>query len=456
MTKIINKFKKNTSGNFAMMFALALLPLMMGVGAAVDYSSVSNDRTKVQNSMDAAVLAASKEMNSLSNGELKKRVREHLEANLDPQLFAVLKKAKIQIDRKSGTITGTVDGNMKTSFMQLAGLKTLDYNVTSVVRGPDGAAEIALVLDNTYSMSADGKMDSLKAAANGFINNLIDDDGDSGTKIGIVPFSNHVNVGLDNRGASWLSVEDDSETTEDVCYMKKDILSSFNCETKIGYNDGIPYEYESCEHTYGEEYEVCEPKTTTAEWKGCVGSRSGTLSLEDRAYNTEKVPGLMNTWCGKEILALTDDKDELSDKVDSMSPTQDTYIPAGLSWGMRILSKKAPYKEAVTADNKIRKYLVLMTDGDNQRSANLPHSPGNWGNDIDQANDWTLQVCGNIKDEDIHVYTVSFGTLTDETKDLLKDCASNEDSYFHAATGTELDDAFDEISKNISKMHLSM
>ena len=53
--------------------------------------------------------------------------------------------------------------------------------------------EVVLVLDNTYSMSAEGKMDSLKSVANQFIDDLSKLP-DAGTKIsmGIVPFTNHV------------------------------------------------------------------------------------------------------------------------------------------------------------------------------------------------------------------------------------------------------------------------
>lgn len=462
MKKMIDKFCKDTSGNFAMMFGLALLPVMLGAGMAVDYTRYSNDKGDVQSAMDIAVLAGAKELNSLSNGQIKQMVKDMLEANLKPSLFQTLGTPNIVIDRSTGSVTGSVDGSMDTAFMKIAGYDTMDYNTMAQVRGPGGGAEIVLALDNTGSMGSDGKLASLKSAAIDFVDTLIDDSGANGTKIGIVPFSNHVNVGLDKRGASWLEVEDDSEVTEpNICYMTRDVVSTDNCRDETRYNDGVPYIAEICDNTYGPEYEVCGPRTTTTEWKGCVGSRPGTLSLEDADFTTEKVPGLMNTWCSAPVTPLSTDKADLKTKINEMSANGETYIPSGLTWGMRLLSNKEPFNEGVTdaiaTSTNIKKFLVLMSDGDNFKSANLPYSPGNWGNDLDQANDWTADVCDNIKDEDVIIFTISFGTLTSQTKNMLKACATTPNKhYFHAATAGSLQDAFSEIGKSISALRLTM
>jgi len=55
---MLKKYLLNTSGNFGIMFALFSTVLLLGAGIAVDYAGMINQRTKLQNVIDAAVLAA--------------------------------------------------------------------------------------------------------------------------------------------------------------------------------------------------------------------------------------------------------------------------------------------------------------------------------------------------------------------------------------------------------------
>lgn len=461
MKNLIKDYCSDVSGNFAMIFAIASLPVMLSLGGAVDYARYSNDKTKVQDALDAAVLAAGRDINKLSKSDLKNKVKDFLRANLKPVLYNEIGKVQLQVNKRNGTIFGKVKSKTKTTFMQLAGLKKLKFDVVSQVNGPGGGAEIMLVLDNTYSMSVGGKLETLKAASNDFVDSLIDDDGTNNVSIGMVPFSNHVNVGMSYREASWLAVDDDSTTTtEDTCYNTKPVISQSNCVEQTGYNDGVPYTYETCDYVYGDEVEICTPQTISNVWNGCVGSRPDGLNLLDMDYNNNKVPGLMNTWCGLPITPLSSDKKDLKEKIDLMVANYETYIPAGLTWGMRALSSQAPFSQASTAnqalDSNIRKFLVLMTDGDNQRSAQLPEHPWHWGSDVEQADQWTAELCDNIKKQDIEIFSVSFGALSAKSKKLIKQCASSNRNYFHASSNDGLKKAFENIGKAISELRLSM
>ena len=457
---MLNRFLRNQDGNFSQMFALALLPLMLGAGAAVDYSSVSRDKTMLQNSLDTGILAVGIDFPSMSSVQVQKIIREYMESNMSPGDFGQIKNINVKPDVNGRSLQVTATGQFDTNFMQLAGIKKIDYQAEAEIKAASGGAEIAFVLDNTNSMNSDGKLAALKTAATNFTNAIMKKATGGDFKIGIVPFSNHVNVGLANRSASWLEVEDDSTTTDpNYCYMKTDLLSSTNCQDATGYSDGVPYTYQQCDNTYSDPYEVCEPRTTTTVWNGCVGSREYPYNLEDRGFGARRVPGLMNTWCGAEITPLTNIKSDVTDQIDAMSGSGETYIPAGLTWGMRMLSNAVPYTQAVTdlsaKKNDINKYLVLMTDGDNTKSAQLPGSPAHWGSDVDEANAWTSEACQNIKDEGITVFTITFGTLLAATKTLIEECASSSSNYFHAATGDELNAAFEGIRGQIAALHLS-
>jgi Flp pilus assembly protein TadG len=66
MTKIkLTPFIKNTSGNVAVTFALLSVPLLGAAGVAFDYARVSSERSKVLESMDAALLAGAQQTQRL-------------------------------------------------------------------------------------------------------------------------------------------------------------------------------------------------------------------------------------------------------------------------------------------------------------------------------------------------------------------------------------------------------
>ena len=51
---LLNRFRRDKSGNIAVIFTLAMLPLLSALGCAVDYSRATQLRTKLQSAVDAA------------------------------------------------------------------------------------------------------------------------------------------------------------------------------------------------------------------------------------------------------------------------------------------------------------------------------------------------------------------------------------------------------------------
>ena len=51
---LLNRFRRDRSGNIAMIFSIAVLPVLYSVGCAVDYSRATQLRSKLQASSDAA------------------------------------------------------------------------------------------------------------------------------------------------------------------------------------------------------------------------------------------------------------------------------------------------------------------------------------------------------------------------------------------------------------------
>ena len=55
---MFKNFGRNTRGNVATMFSLVLTTILIGIGAAIDYSGVVKQKESLQDTIDAATLAA--------------------------------------------------------------------------------------------------------------------------------------------------------------------------------------------------------------------------------------------------------------------------------------------------------------------------------------------------------------------------------------------------------------
>lgn len=462
MKKIINKFRKDTSGNFAMMFAISLFPLMMAAGIALDYTQASRDKGDVQNAIDIATIAAAKNINMMDDDQLEVLAKDFLKTNLSATDYARLSNIEVLVNRASGKISVSANSYTPTSILAITGKNKFYHDLTTEVKIGIGDIEIAMVLDNTHSMSADGKIAALKTSATDFVNSLFEiDNGAGNLKISMVPFNQYVNVGMDNRDASWIDVPDDY--SEEVEQTSNGALIPGSCETVTNSWDGVEYESEQCQYEPGE----TETVTVNNIWNGCVGSRHEPLNLKDVGYGNE-VPGVLfkdyyaESNCPNELVPLTDEKATLLTKISEMDTSGRTYIPAGIMWGWRALSSNAPYDEGSTSgSDEVQKIMVLMTDGDNQASADFSSSGDwgsgkHWGDDIEEANTMTADACTNAKADDIIIYSITFGSgIAADTKTLMQNCATSNDNYFDASDADDLSDAFISIMKKIGKIRVS-
>jgi len=415
LPKFWNKVTKNEDGNVAIMFAVSTVAILVGLGVAIDTGLAQKTKIQLQNTADAAVLAAAKS-GETDLAKLQALAEQYVGANSG------------SASNVATTLTLTTDGRVRvgvrskydTQFASFVGKP--EINIAVLSEAPLTSSEpvnVALVLDVTGSMKG-AKLTNLKSAANGLIDTLDGYDNDA-LKVSIVPFSNYVNVGLSRRNQNWLDVEDDSFSTgAEVCKM---VHSRTNCRkvASICNNDGISY---SCMKTVcdkGPKVQRCWTPNNNRVWRGCVGSRN-TPWNERARFSGKKIPGLMNARCNEEILPLTAQMSDVKTKISSLSAKGNTYIPSGLSWGWRTLDTNMPLTEAVGPyAGNTEKVLVLMTDGANTKSKN-----GDWheGGSVSKANNTTRNLCNNIKSSDIQIYTIAYEITDTTTKNLMRNCAS--------------------------------
>ena len=485
----MRKFKDYLSderGNFAIMFALGSLGLMAGVAAAIDIASIQKSKGELQNQLDMAALAAVAEFSmneGFAGNDLDAAERDQILSDIVLKALNEngydLHGGAPQISVDNNVLTVTADVPYETKFGNILNANSFEIGGTSQVGLPGSVQdelEIALVLDNTASMNFNGKMTALRQGARDFIDAIEETGSDS--KIALVPFARYVDVGVEHRDAFWLNVPDEFDTTR---IWQQATHSGGTCSLvdDVRFNDGIEQEFER---------EVCINQTTTFEemtrviesrWIGCVGVRSNGLHLLDDSYNTEatRIQGLLHqtphevlpgnfdeaAWCPDTVTPLTNDYNQLNLAVGQLYGTDRTYIPAGLIWGQRILSPKAPFTESThsAADPK-RQVLILMSDGQNTAflQGGDEHESIPYVQDLgqeDQANgvippntnEETLTLCSSIKNEGIEIYTIAFQVENAQTKTLLRKCASHPSNFIDAASNQALISSFENISESL-------
>ena len=228
---MLKNFLRNQDGNYAAIFAIAMLPLFAGVGMSVDYANISRLKHSLGDSTDAAGLAVSKlyAAGTKTDAELKDFGKKFFEANFDPNY------------KDSTTVEVLLPGEAGTTSKELVVKATLAYETLfgpaiSALMGEQGGtnvvviqqstlkmralAEIALVLDNSGSMAwdkygnsgtpvANQRITLLKTAAKELVSTMITageqiEQVNDPIKFSIVPFAASVNVGPANATKSWM------------------------------------------------------------------------------------------------------------------------------------------------------------------------------------------------------------------------------------------------------------
>jgi Flp pilus assembly protein TadG len=480
--RLMSRFWRSDSGNVAMILAIALPVLVTLGGAGLDLQRAAVARSTSQDAADAAVLAAAASRDQeLTN--LRETAEVFLAQNLDRRYFVGEPTAEID-EPQAAHLRLQLRGSVPTTFLGLIGITEMPIVVSATAtRGAAEEVELALVLDNTWSMSdtdavGTTKISALKSAATLLVNELMQR-ADNNVRIGVVPYADYVNVGTSNLGQPWLAVPAEySTTSERKCEWKTTRTKRIKgppktCTRRV---DGVPETYDCTESTTVEEavppYESCSGgKTTDYQWFGCVSSRKeGAMRLND-SHPEKPYPGILSTSqnCLTPITPLTDNRSEVLGAIQGLvvnvgSYRPETYIPSGLIWGVNVLSPTAPFDQAGAydaANRKPRKIMVLMTDGENTLrfvSSSGKHTKPSDGNSGQQqlraTNEDTAAICAYAKSKQIEVFTVALAVSSGSARDLLEGCATDADHYFDARDTAALRSAFASIAASINRVRL--
>jgi len=195
---------KSSRGNVAMLFALSMLPIVGGVGGAVDFSRAYVAKSRLLEAIDAAALAVgSSQLTELD--EMEDMAQKFFDANYDNK--GIGGSTQITLTAADSVITINATTTVDTLLLGVVGMETIDVVANTQVIKESKALEVVMVLDNTGSMYSYGKIDALKEASQILVDILFGSETvHPKLKISLVPFSQSVNVGPETKDLGWMDV----------------------------------------------------------------------------------------------------------------------------------------------------------------------------------------------------------------------------------------------------------
>jgi Flp pilus assembly protein TadG len=406
---LLARFRGDTRGNVAPIFAIAMLPIIGLTGTAVDYSNANAARTAMQAALDSTALTLSKEANGMTQTQLNEKALQYFTVNMHNSEAKNVTVTPVFSTPQSGSFNLVVTANASVDlrFMRVFGQTSLPISSSAEVKWGIKRLELALVLDNTGSMAQSGKMTALKTASHNLLTTLKNAAKKLGdVKVSIIPFDVTVKPGTAYKNEFWID---------------------------FGQN-GI----------------------SKNSWEGCVQDRDKTNGVNHNTKDTTPVQGDDHTWfpavqCGSlvTLMPLTDVFDStgftnLNDKIDAMNPAGNTNTTIGLVWGWHSLTSNLPLTQATDPAPDLDKVIIMLTDGDNTEDR--------WSTTQSQIDARMQMACDNVKAANIRVYTVR---VINGNSSLLQGCATAPNMYYDVQQASQLNSVFSSIAQNLASLRIS-
>jgi Flp pilus assembly protein TadG len=447
-----SRFAGANQGNIAVIFAIACVPMISFVGAAIDYSRANSARSSMQAALDSTALMLSKDLSSgaITASQITTKAQAYFAAlytNTDAQSISI--NATYTANSSMGsTIQVNGSGSVTTDFLKVAGFPNINFNTSSTTAWGNVRLRVAMALDNTGSMAQDGKIAALRTAASNLIDQLsalAKNPGD--VYVSVIPFAKDVNVGSSNYTQTWIDWTDwNAANGTNVC---NGYNSRGNC---------TGYTWTPANHNT---------------WTGCVTDRTQPYDTQDTTPATSNVATLFpaeeynengELYCKtgnnpplQQIAPLSYNWTSLKSMISAMQPTGGTDQPIGLAWAWQSLQQTLPMNAPAEDSNYTYTHaIILLSDGLNTEDRWPAYGNGNtqYGGQIDARQ---KILCDNIKAQGVTIYTIQVNTSTpaDPTSPVLSYCASGAQNFFLLYSASQVVTAFNTIGTSLSKLRVA-
>lgn len=457
------RFARSTRANVAIIFGFSLIPLTIAAGTGIDLARALVVQTSLTEALDSAGLALGS-TSGLTPSQMQTMAQQYFNANYKTD-HSFGTPSAIQVTEQGQQITLTTSVSVPTTLMAVAGINSLPVNATSQIVWGQSKLWVALVLDNTGSMtqtdaSGTSKISALKTASTNLLTMLKGAAVNPGdVMVSIVPFTTGVDVGTANKTATWLS------------------FSAWDA-TGTGYG--------SYKFTSGfQQGRSCTPpqancawvptNSTHSQWSGCVMDRTQNYDVQNDAPATATPATLFpaappSAWtatshnpagdwdmtCPIQLVPLTDVLNTsgftaLNNEVNNMVAGGATNQPIGLEWGWMTLTNSAPFNPG-SLPKDTQPIIIILSDGLNT----MDRWTGDGSNQDSGTDARMSQICTNVKAAGITVYAVFVdlnGTQGNST--VLQNCASDASKYFDLTSSSEIVATFNQIGTQITQLRIA-
>lgn len=451
------RFHRDEDGAMVFFALMLFMMILMVGGIGVDLMRNEMTRTRLQSTLDRAVLAAADLDQQLEPSAV---VQDYFDkSNMGDYLSSVTVSEGINFR----TVSADAEVEVNTTLMHLAGIKTLTAPALGTAEERIENVEVSMVLDISGSMRNNNKLENMQAAARSFVDTVLRGDDNDNVSITMVPYSEHVNIGRDLFSLLWT----DHKHPYSHCVEVPD--SFFFGGTSLRQN----HRYEQAQHYQWN-------------WDGWNNSLTDTVCPR---YDYETVT------------AFSRNATTLKRQINDFRPRAGTSIFMGMKWAVALLDPDSNNlvqgliakgsadpmfadRPKSYSDPDTLKTIILMTDGKNDRSfrissqyyANASHY-NHWNNNNFnrylsqyvsswQRSNWYWQkysaghgdyltggICDAAKNAGIVIWSIGF-EVDDHGANVMRNCASSP-SHFFRVEGIEIKDAFEAIARQINQLRLT-
>lgn len=450
------RFARDEDGALSIFSLFMFFMILMAGGVGVDLMMNEMKRTKLQHTLDRAVLAAADLDQTLNPTQV---VNDYFAKS---GLGDELQDVQVQTGLNFKEVTATAESVTDTIFMNLLGVDSLVAPAEGTAEERIGNVEISMVLDISGSMGWNNKISYLRNAGQTFVDTVIKPETEDLISVSVVPYTAHVNAGP-------------------LIYNKLTVNHKHNYSHCLEFND--------------------------AEFNNTVLNTTRTWNQMQHIEwsNSSPISYLRNPSCPsrsyERITSLSQDGNALKSQISQLQARANTSIHLGMKWGASMLDPS--YRTIVNQliseghvdlefsgrpadydDPETLKTIILMTDGENVQTRRLENWAYNSSNEYyhwsrypvwyylnnyvrssyhyqfyktkytpSQGDTFLDQTCDAAKANGVVVWSIGFETGSHGSS-VMRNCASSP-AHFFEVEGTEIVDAFQSIARQINQLRLT-